>query len=83
MHRDAMVWLWGIGCLSLPHSRHMELTQKPRRGSADVRGGAGARAFYCSCPPNLQQVKLEKRSKKHPSLTPMNTSVGEIHQLMV
>lgn len=58
-------------------------TQKPRRDSPDTRGGAGARAFYCSCPPNLLEAKLKKRIKKHPSLTPINTSVGEIHQLVV
>ena len=54
-----------------------------RRGSRRGRGRPSSRANMYSSNPNLQQVKLKKRSKKHPPLTPINTSVGEIHQLVV
>ena len=57
--------------------------QKPRRDSSDIRGGVRARTVYCSCPPDLQQVKLKKRAKKHSSQTRMNTRVGESDDLVV
>ena len=35
-------------------------TQKPRRASSDIRGGARAWTISCSSTPNLREVKLEK-----------------------
>ena len=58
-------------------------TPKTKGDSTDVRGGVRARTVYCSCPPDLQQVKLKKRAKKHSSQTRMNTRVGESDDLVV
>ena len=35
-------------------------TQKPRRASSDIRGGARAWTIPCSSNPNLREAKLEK-----------------------